>query len=164
MALHRDLTGADLHEPKGVDTASANTVYVANGSGSGSWGKVGTDQINTSQFLNTNQEQFSGVFTDIGTSGSRWYGFARKLTVTKIVVVVQGTTGGSATILTFRNHAGASMGTITIPSTAVGGDVFTLLPSSNNTFSADQRIQVDSDGGTSGTPAAHLTFDLLWTP
>jgi len=34
---HSILTGADLHEPKGVSIANSNTVYVANGSGSGSW-------------------------------------------------------------------------------------------------------------------------------
>lgn len=37
MPAHRNLTGADLHEPKGVATAAAGTVYVANGAGSGSW-------------------------------------------------------------------------------------------------------------------------------
>lgn len=37
MAHHKDLTGTDLHEPKGIATASANTVYVATGSGSGAW-------------------------------------------------------------------------------------------------------------------------------
>jgi len=35
---HSTLTGADLHEPKGVSIATANTVYVADGAGSGSWG------------------------------------------------------------------------------------------------------------------------------
>lgn len=39
---HSTLTGAELHEPKGADTAAAGTVYVANGSGSGSWADVGT--------------------------------------------------------------------------------------------------------------------------
>lgn len=34
---HSTLTGADLHESKGVAAAAANTVYVANGSGSGAW-------------------------------------------------------------------------------------------------------------------------------
>lgn len=34
---HSTLTGAELHEPKGVDAAAANTIYVANGSGSGTW-------------------------------------------------------------------------------------------------------------------------------
>lgn len=34
---HATLTGADLHEPKGIASASSNTVYVANGAGSGTW-------------------------------------------------------------------------------------------------------------------------------
>lgn len=37
MPEHKDLTGADLHEPKGVDSASAGQVYVADGLGSGVW-------------------------------------------------------------------------------------------------------------------------------
>lgn len=35
--VHRNLTGADLHEPKGADTALSGQVYVSNGAGSGSW-------------------------------------------------------------------------------------------------------------------------------
>jgi len=34
---HATLTGADLHEPKGIGAASALTVYVADGVGSGAW-------------------------------------------------------------------------------------------------------------------------------
>lgn len=34
---HKDLTGADVHEPKGAASAASGTVYVSNGSGSGSW-------------------------------------------------------------------------------------------------------------------------------
>lgn len=34
---HSTLTGSDLHEPKGVSTANAGNVYIANGSGSGVW-------------------------------------------------------------------------------------------------------------------------------
>lgn len=37
---HSSLTGSDLHEPKGVASASANTLYVANGAGSGTWTQV----------------------------------------------------------------------------------------------------------------------------
>lgn len=39
---HSTLTGADLHEPKGVSGAASGTVYIANGSGSGSWGSIAT--------------------------------------------------------------------------------------------------------------------------
>lgn len=35
--LHKNLTGADLHEPKGADTAASGQVYVADGLGSGDW-------------------------------------------------------------------------------------------------------------------------------
>jgi hypothetical protein len=34
---HASLTGADLHEPKGIDAASASSVYVSDGLGSGDW-------------------------------------------------------------------------------------------------------------------------------
>jgi hypothetical protein len=34
---HSTLTGSDLHEPKGIAAASANTVYVADGAASGAW-------------------------------------------------------------------------------------------------------------------------------
>lgn len=34
---HKNLTGANLHEPKGADTASDGDVYVSDGAGSGSW-------------------------------------------------------------------------------------------------------------------------------
>jgi microcystin-dependent protein len=37
MTVHKNLTGADLHEPKGADTAASGEVYVADGAGSGSW-------------------------------------------------------------------------------------------------------------------------------
>lgn len=39
---HSTLTGSELHEPKGADTAALGTVYVADGAGSGSWNSIGT--------------------------------------------------------------------------------------------------------------------------
>lgn len=37
MPEHNILTGSELHEPKGVDSATADYVYVSDGSGSGNW-------------------------------------------------------------------------------------------------------------------------------
>ena len=34
---HSTLTTGELHEPKGIATAQANTVYIADGAGSGNW-------------------------------------------------------------------------------------------------------------------------------
>lgn len=64
---HKNLTGNQLHESKGVDTATANTVYVANGSGSGSWTKLtansltGTATPLSSGFFQTTYETASGT-------------------------------------------------------------------------------------------------------
>ena len=44
---HASLTGAELHEPKGVASAPAKTVYVANGAGSGSWTTLDYDVLPT---------------------------------------------------------------------------------------------------------------------
>jgi len=35
--LHSTLSTTELHEPKGADSATANQVYIADGSGSGTW-------------------------------------------------------------------------------------------------------------------------------
>lgn len=37
MPLHASVTDPDIHEPKGVSTATQGRTYVSNGSGSGSW-------------------------------------------------------------------------------------------------------------------------------
>ncbi len=42
---HVDLTDPNLHEPKGVSAAAVDTVYVADGTGSGDWEKVGPDAM-----------------------------------------------------------------------------------------------------------------------
>lgn len=40
---HKLLTGADLHEPKGVATALAGQVYISDGAGSGVWTTISTN-------------------------------------------------------------------------------------------------------------------------
>tara|TARA_R110002050_G_scaffold291167_2_gene445460 strand:- start:31071 stop:31661 length:591 start_codon:yes stop_codon:yes gene_type:complete len=40
MAEHKNLTGTNLHEPKGVAESSINKVYVSDGLGSGAWEKI----------------------------------------------------------------------------------------------------------------------------
>ena len=37
---HNTITGSDLHEPKGIASAAAEKVYIANGSGSGTFGFI----------------------------------------------------------------------------------------------------------------------------
>jgi len=39
-AAHNNLTGTDLHEPKGVASATADQVYVSDGAASGAWADI----------------------------------------------------------------------------------------------------------------------------
>ena len=42
---HKDIVDAQRHEPKGISTAVASTIYVANGTGSGTWRKIDATEI-----------------------------------------------------------------------------------------------------------------------
>ncbi len=74
MALHRNLTGADLHEPKGVASAAAGTVYVANGSGSGSWQTLEFPEIPTPTIVVESNTQLpvSPKGTTLISDGENW--------------------------------------------------------------------------------------------
>lgn len=163
MPAHKDLTGTNLHEPKGAAAASADTVYVANGSGSGVWEKVTLDSIDTSTIKNTNKESLTYSFTDIGTAGSTFYPVTRTCSITTIYVTIDLVTATAATVITFRNDAGNSMGTISIPSATAAGTVFSLTPISNNTFTAGQKFQIETDGGTSTATRMNVVSNIAWT-
>jgi hypothetical protein len=55
--LHKDLTGAHLHEPKGVDSATSGQVYIADGAGSGVWTTLnvpeGTFYVTVAEFTSS---------------------------------------------------------------------------------------------------------------
>jgi len=42
---HKNIPDAERHEPKGISTAAANTMYIANGLGSGAFRKVASTDI-----------------------------------------------------------------------------------------------------------------------
>ena len=73
---HSGLTGANLHEPKGVAAAAANTIYIPDGAGSGAFAKLTHSQLQTTgnpfggQLLQVREEQVSGTAGSAITSGS----------------------------------------------------------------------------------------------
>ena len=55
MPEHVSITDPNIHEPKGVASADSGEVYIADGLGSGSWGKPLPSQTgNSGKFLTTN--------------------------------------------------------------------------------------------------------------
>ena len=140
---HSSLTGADLHEPKGVETANSEDVYVADGSGSGSW---------KGQTLLLNKK-----ITDISGSFDRYIPLPVACRVVHITTAISAAISGSDLVLTFKNAAAASMGTVTVTqSGSAAGDIDTLTPSSNNTFAVNTAIEIEGDGG----PSSHVDLDV----
>lgn len=74
---HSALTGSNLHESKGVAAATANTVYVADGVGSGAWSTVGTASLAAAtkvfqgQLLHVSDQVSSGGGGQ-GLAGATW--------------------------------------------------------------------------------------------
>lgn len=88
MSVHASLTGLNLHEPKGADAASANTVYVSDGLGSGTWQKLDGSSIATTanpfgaQLLHVREQTNRGVNSVTGQVGSGWATRALSTTMT----------------------------------------------------------------------------------
>lgn len=161
MVAHADLTGADLHESKGADSASLDTVQVADGAGSAVWQKIEADQIDTTSIFNINKFSLTVYFPDIGTASTVYVPLGVDCKLTKVTSVINGAIATSNTILTVANYAGTTIGTITIAfSGSAAGDIDTLSAASNNTFLANTFLKITSDGSTSSTVSANLTLDF----
>jgi hypothetical protein len=79
---HKNLSGGDLHEPKGITAAPANSAYVADGLGSGLWtptsnfpGAFGT------KLFHVRDERSSGTDSGQSLTNNAWT--TRTLNVTK---------------------------------------------------------------------------------
>lgn len=149
---HRNLTGAQLHEPKGCSSAGAGTVYVADGTGSGSW----------SNLLATNRASnrivFSHHFTDISNAQSIFVLTPISGTVRSIHVVLHGAITTDNSIVDARingiNVVGSS---ITVTHTAsAAGQVFSSFPTGANTLTANGVVEIRTDGGSSTVTMASV--------
>jgi hypothetical protein len=76
---HADLTGADLHEPKGADAAAADTVYVADGLGSGAFAKIDGAAIDTASDISVATVETTG---DCTVGGILYLGLTQIITGT----------------------------------------------------------------------------------
>lgn len=156
MAEHRLLTGADLHEPKGADTAVSGQVYVANGSGSGSW----IDRFNG--ILNLNKSSLTLAIPNISTPDSTGYVVVpSKSSLTALSVVLYGTITGANDTLTLLKNGIAQAQTVTVNATGSGPGVVTsatINPAIS--FNAGDTLAVRSNGASDGDFAANVTLSL----
>lgn len=70
---HSSLTGSNLHEPKGVASATANKVYVSDGAGSGAWTAHSTfSGVFGNALLHARELQGAGVNSGSAFTSSTW--------------------------------------------------------------------------------------------
>lgn len=169
MVAHSSLTGADLHEPKGVASAAADTVYVANGSGSGTWKKTEAGDVTVadtgSKFAGTDVEtvllelyQLSsivdGIFEDVSSVETVLLPIPFSCQVLSIKMILAGSITTADATITVTRSDGAAMGTRVIEyAGSAEGTSFTFVPSANDTFTggAHNYIKLVSDGASTGS-------------
>lgn len=164
MVQHSSLTGSSLHESKGADTAAVNTIPTSNGAGGTTWQKVAIDSISTGLAAKI-QDTITIHLKDIsGTTNSDNIGyvvFDRAGTVKQVYSCIANPVITADNVLTCANNSGSSMGTITVAFTgSAAGDVDSLTPASNNTFTAGQKMSVTSNGA--GGNVVPCTITILY--
>ena len=162
MSVHANLTGADLHEPKGVASATLGQVYVADGAASGAWQKIdpadsvdASGSSSTGNFLKADgtwgeRVHLRAVIADISTASSVFIPCPIAGDIVKIVSVLQGAI--SVADGTFRLRLGGTPVTdsdVTIAFTgSAAGDVDTAVPTAANAVTADSAIEVQCFGSS----------------
>lgn len=150
MAHHKDLTGADLHEPKGAATASAGMVYVADGAGSGAW----TAQKSVRVAL-------TRTITDVSTADTVYIAAPIDGTITRIDTILGAAISGADSNITFQINGVAidSSAIVVAQSGSAAGDEDFSTPSGHNTVAPGDKIKIVTDGASTGT--ATLTVTIL---
>ena len=162
---HKNLTGSELHEPKGVASAGSGTVYEANGSGSGSW--VDPLRNLNNQNLVVAVGQISDLstpsdyciipaplackVTNVAVAARSNFTTAPNIISAEIVSAGVSIGGGTATDLSISMAAGSGVNSV------ASGTV-----TSGNSLTTSQAVLVKTDGGGTGASIGDVivTFDV----
>jgi hypothetical protein len=150
---HSSLTDPNLHEPKGISTASANQLYLANGSGSGTW-------TNANRFPGTGWGKYTNT-TYVGTTAlaistsAVLLPFTTDDTVSQIPITLAGTTSSLMNLSTetLQFVAAGDLHSITM--------TFQIYSVSGSPASLDIILYGSSDGTTYSTLLGETTVSLI---
>lgn len=175
MVEHVDITDPNLHEPKGASSASANTVYVADGAGSGTWQKVDESSLDYSAVLDAIQDDINDGdleltgqyavwcrFTDVSTADSILVPVLKDSVFKRATLVLGGAITSADSTVAFKNSAGSSMGTsVTIAqSGSAKGTTFSFTATSNNTITGPGYIEITTDGASSSVASLYMLLEF----
>jgi len=159
---HNALTGSSLHEPKGVAAASIDTLYAADGAGSGAHRKITHASMDKTSVKNVNLVYLTYELVDISTAGSTWLPVPLAGKITKIRSVLHGAIASVDCGLTFE--IGGTLvigGAITIAfSGSAAGDEDNSTPTALNVLTVGQAIEIITDGASTNAVNASLVFEI----
>lgn len=154
--LHKNLSGEDLHEPKGIETAASGDVYIADGAGSGSWEPV------TNDILGLNEYSLTESITDISAANGRVYFRAPiKSEMIGLSVVLDGAIATSDDILTIYVDNILFADSLTVPFAASGAGVASNVAiATTNTVNEGSLIEVRTNGASDNSVRAFVQLRL----
>ncbi len=149
---HSNLTDPNLHEPKGISTATADQVYISNGSASGNWRDVnrlpgtGWGQYSNSIYVGTTALAVST--TDVIIP------FDTNVTVTQLPISLTGSTSSLMDLATERLLfvSAGDLHSITV--------TFKVYSTSGSPAVADLKLYGSADGVTYGTILGETSVSL----
>jgi hypothetical protein len=182
MAIeHKVIPDAQLHEPKGVVSATSGTNYEANGAGSGSWKKPDAANVNIAdagslytgatveaalQEIGVRYNYSNGVIVDVSTASSIYIPIPENTSsVNRVTTILHGAIAtADAGITITRGGDGALLGNITVANAgSAEGDQDDNSVLSNNTVSraTHKYIKVTTDGASTNTVG--LSVEIKFT-
>lgn len=149
---HSSLTDPNLHEPKGIAAASANQLYLSNGSGSGTW-------TNANRFPGTGWGKYTNT-TYVGTTALAisttpvLIPFTTDDTVSQIPISLTGTTSSLMDLSseTLQFVAAGDLHSITL--------TMKVYSTSGTPVTMDVILYGSSDGSTYNTLLGETTINL----
>lgn len=132
---HQDLTDPKLHEPKDVATAATGTVYLANGTGSGSWGAVpgaGQNQVT----INTASDFPAAVAGVISLEDNTVYQISGSINVGSDRFLLGNQSQIEGSIVSVDSITSSTTGTLFTATTSVTFKNITLSAANGKMFSA----------------------------
>lgn len=179
MAIqHVNITDPYVHEPKGITSAPANTAYVADGSGSGSWSKVDLDAMDTVDLYLDIQDKIatgalpivgkgflSTVIPDVSTPSSVLLPILQDCVIKRARLVLGGALSTANATVSFKTAVGDSLGTsVTITQSGSSeGTSFTFNATSNNSIIGPSFIKIETDGGSTNTVPLYILVEYEYT-
>jgi len=154
MTLHKNLTGNDLHEPKGIASATAGQAYISDGAGSGEWTDVIPDR---SMYIPV-------VIPDISTASTVYVVCPHELELYKIYLVTDAVvTGTTANITAAIDGTPVTGSDIAVTAAGSGaGVVYSSEPTAAYTADEGAVISVTTDGLSSGACKGTVLLGLRY--